>query len=124
MRSVFATSADGLSWDLEQIALGPSEHSWDRRGARITSAWESDGKWIASYDGRASAAENWFERTGFAVGASADEFVAVAGPLDREGRTLRYVTVARLDDGLRLYFEAERADGANDLRTTFVPFTG
>lgn len=124
MRSVFGTSTDGLSWELEQVALGPSEHSWDRRGARITSAWELDGKWIASYDGRASAAENWFERTGFAVGASADEFVPVAGPFDRDGRTLRYVTVARLADGLRLYFEAERPDGANDLRTTFVPFAG
>jgi hypothetical protein len=122
MRSVYATSDDGLSWTMHRVALGPTPNSWDARGARITSAFEADGKWIASYDGRASAAENWFERTGFAVGAGPDDFVPVAGPFDRDGRTLRYVTIARLSDGLRLYFEAERADGANDLRTTFVPF--
>ena len=121
MRSVYLTSSDGLHWDSERTALGPTPHTWDGRGARITSAWESDGKWIASYDGRASAAQNWFERTGFAVGTGPDEFEPIAGPFDRDGRTLRYVTIASLDDGLRLYFEAERPDGANDLRTTFVP---
>ena len=121
MRSVYLTSTDGLSWVQDGIALDPTPESWDSRGARITSAWESDGKWIASYDGRASAAENWFERTGFAVGAGPDEFAAVAGPFDRNGRTLRYVTIADTADGLRVYFEAEREDGANDLRTVFVP---
>src|SRR4029077_11880978 len=58
MRSVYLTSADGLVWTPERVALGPTAKTWDRRGARITSAWESDGKWIASYDGRASAAQN------------------------------------------------------------------
>ena len=120
--SVYLTSDDGLSWTADRVALAPTPQTWDGRGARITSAWESDGKWIASYDGRASAAENWFERTGFAVGAGPDDFVPVAGPFDRDGRTLRYVTIARTADGLRLYFEAEREDGANDLRTVFVPF--
>ena len=121
MRSVYLTSNDGLAWTPERVALGPTADSWDQRGARITSAWESDGKWIASYDGRASAAENWFERTGFAVGAGPDEFIPIAGPFDRDGRTLRYVTIARTDDGLRLYFETARDDGANDLRTVLVP---
>jgi len=123
MRSVYLTSHDGLTWSKERTALAPTPDSWDRRGVRITSAWESDGKWIASYDGRASAAENWFERTGFAVGAGPDDFQPVAGPFWRDGRTLRYVSIARVVSGLRLYYEAERADGANDLRTTFVPHT-
>lgn len=121
MRSVYLTSADGLSWAPQGVALGPTADSWDARGVRVTSAWESDGAWLATYDGRASAAENWFERTGFAVGATPDEFTAVAGPVDRDGATLRYVTVAPLPTGLRVYFEAQRADGANDLRTVFVP---
>jgi len=56
------------------------------------------------------------------VGAGPDDFVPVAGPFDRDGRTLRYVTIARTADGLRLYFEAEREDGANNLRTVFLPF--
>jgi len=122
MRSVYLTSTDGLLWTADKVALAATPQTWDGRGARITSAWESDGKWIASYDGRASAAENWFERTGFAVGAGPDDFVPVAGPFDRDGRTLRYVTIARTADGLRLYFEAEREDGANNLRTVFLPF--
>jgi hypothetical protein len=121
MRSVYLTSADGLWWTPRRVALAPTPRSWDSRGVRITSAWESGGKWLASYDGRASAAENWFERTGFAVGATPDEFQAVAGPVDRDGHTLRYLTVAQLPTGLRVYFEAQRADGSNDLRTVFVP---
>ena len=123
MRSVYATSDDGLTWALHGTALGPTEGSWDRRGARITSAFQVDGNWIASYDGRPSAAENWFERTGFALGAGPEAFRAVAGPVDRDGRTLRYVTIARTPTGLRIYFEAERADGANNLRTVFVAVT-
>jgi len=121
MRSVFLTSADGLVWTSRRVALAPTPRTWDSRGVRITSAWESDGKWLASYDGRASAAENWFERTGFAVGAAPDEFEPVAGPIDRDGHTLRYLTIARLPTGLRVYFEAQRPDGSNDLRTVFVP---
>ena len=34
-----------------------------------------------------------------------------------DGQTLRYLSVARLADGLRLYFETGRDDGANELRT-------
>jgi hypothetical protein len=50
-----------------------------------------------------------------------DDFVPVAGPIDRDGHTLRYVTLAQVPDGVRVYFEAQRPDGANDLRTVFVP---
>ena len=115
-----ATSTDGLDWTRRRTALGPTPQSWDARGTRITSAFESDGKWIASCDGRASAAENCFERTGFAMGAVPDDFVAVAGPVSAAGRTLRYLSIAELPDGLRLYVETARDDGANELRTTFL----
>jgi len=121
MRSVYLTSTDGLSWVPQRVALGPTPESWDARGVRITSAWESDGAWLATYDGRASAAENWFERTEFAAGSTPDDLAPVAGPIDRDGHTLRYVTIAQIPDGLRVYFEAQRPDGSNDLRTVFVP---
>jgi hypothetical protein len=121
MQSVYLTSDDGLDWTNHGVALAPTAGNWDARGARMTSAWPTDGGWLASYDGRASAAQNWFERTGLATGTSPNTFTPMAGPIDRDGRTLRYLSVAQLDDGLRLYFEAERADGANDLRTVFLP---
>ena len=122
MRSVYLTSSDGLSWTAQRIALSPTAGSWDARGTRITSALQVGGSWIASYDGRASAAENWFERTGFACGDAPWALTPTAGPIDRGGRTLRYLSIATVPDGVRLYFEADRPDGANDLRTTFVPW--
>lgn len=123
MESWYATSGDGLAWDLQGPALTPTPGRWDGRGVRVTSVLRAGpGRpWTAFYDGRATAAENWYERTGIAVGAGPDAFTASAGPIERDGRALRYVSVAELDDGLRVYFEAVRPDGANDLRTVFVP---
>jgi hypothetical protein len=125
MTSHYASSDDGLIWDVTAApALAPRAGEWDARGARITSVLApsptEDAGWIAFYDGRASAAENWFERTGYARGARPDRFVAEGEPTSR-GRTLRYLSIATLPDGYRLYWEASRSDGANDLRTEYVP---
>lgn len=120
MTSVYFISADGLEWTEVGTALAPTPDSWDARGTRITSVLEADGWWWAFYDGRASAEENWFERTGVAVGATPAELAAVAEPTPL-GRTLRYVSIAQAPDGQRLYWEASRADGANELRTAYVP---
>lgn len=120
MTSVYFTSADGLAWNEVGAALGPTDGSWDARGARITSVLEADGSWSAFYDGRASAAENWFERTGLAAGDGPGRLTAIAGPTPA-GQTLRYVSIAGTPDGHRLYWEASRADGANELRTAYVP---
>ena len=122
MTSHYATSDDGLAWTFTPAAaLQPRPAQWDARGARITSVLhEPDGTWTAFYDGRASAAENWFERTGVARGSSPDHFQP-AGEPTTAGHTLRYVSVADLPEGRRVYWEASRSDGANDLRTAYVP---
>ncbi|WP_304044492.1 hypothetical protein [Jatrophihabitans endophyticus] len=120
MTSVYLTSDDGLSWTQVGTALAPTAGSWDSRGARITSVIRSGADWVAFYDGRASAAENWFERTGVAIGTGPDSFTATAGPTPA-GETVRYVSFAESLTGTRVYWEASRADGANELRTAKVP---
>jgi hypothetical protein len=120
MSTWYATSADGLAWDLRGEALVPTPGRWDARGTRLASALPVDGGWIAFYDGRASAQENWHERTGVAFGPGPDAFTAEGDPTPT-GQTARYLSVAELADGYRLYWEASRVDGAHDLRTAYVP---
>ncbi len=120
MSSHYFTGTDGLGWDDRGPALVARPGEWDGRGARITSVVAEDGGWVAFYDGRASAAENWHERTGLASGATPGRLNAVAGPTP-VGSTVRYVSVATLSSGYRLYWEVSRFDGSNDLRTAYIP---
>ena len=119
MTTWYATSEDGLAWSDLTLALTPRGQGWDARGTRLTSV-VAGSPWTAFYDGRASAAENWYERTAGAVGEGPHAFAPVTGPTPI-GRTRRYLSIATLPDGYRLYWETSRADGANELRTTFVP---
>ena len=71
----------------------------------------------ACYDGRATARENWFERTGLADPAapSGPGLRAHAGEPVAD---VRYLDVLALPGGgHRLYYEARRTDGAHELRT-------
>ena len=120
MTSVYLTSGDGLDWTEVGTALAPTPDTWNGRGTRITSVVRSGTEWIAFYDGRASAAENWFERTGVAIGTGPDSFVAQDGPTPA-GQTVRYLSLAESLTGTRLYWEASRSDGANELRTAKLP---
>lgn len=120
MQTWYFTSPDGLSWDEQGPALVPTAGTWDARGTRVTSVVPTGDGWLALYDGRASAAENWFERTGIALGSDPGSFTAAAGPIQRDGRTLRYACVVPADDHWRLYFEADRPDGSNVLLTTVL----
>jgi hypothetical protein len=122
MTSWYATSADGLRWDLAAEALTPVQGTWDARGARIADVLHHDGRWWALYDGRRSAEENWRERSGLAVGERPDRFTAIAGPVPAQaGRALRYASVVPDGVGLRAYVEVTGFDGSHDLRTVYVP---
>jgi hypothetical protein len=122
METRYATSTDGLDWRWHRVALAGREGRWDARGARITAVVLGEPDAVAYYDGRATADENWEERTGFAVGGADGAFGSITDdPVGADvegGGAVRYVSVVTLPDGgHRLYYEARRADGAHDLRT-------
>jgi hypothetical protein len=126
MTTHHATSADGLHWTWHGTALSGTPGSWDARGVRFaTVVLDGPHRW-ALYDGRATAAENWEERTGLAVGDGNGGFVATGeAPLLQSPHPphgLRYADVVALPSGeARWFYEATRADGAHELRTVLLP---
>jgi len=120
------TGPDGLQWTHQGTALRPRAGRWDARGVRVSAVFRVDGQWAATYDGRASAGENWEERTGLAYAAGAAGAFTAQGhrpvaesPHGEHG--LRYLSVVGMPDGgYRLFYEGTRADGAHELRTELV----
>jgi hypothetical protein len=102
MSTAYATSEDGIRWSPLQTVLSGRPGEWDARGARL-STFLPDGR--VAYDGRATAAENWFERTGF---ANQD-----LTRTDDEVLDFRYLEAL----GDRVYYEARLPDETHELRT-------
>ena len=122
MWTEYAVSADGLDWTWQGPALSPRPGEWDARGARVSAVRFGPDGVMACYDGRASAEENFEERTGVAFGPAPGTLTASeSGPAAQSpyaGHGLRYLSVLQLPDGReRLYYEMTRADGAHELRT-------
>ncbi len=92
----------------------PAPGTWYSRATRITSVVGE----YAYFDGRASADENFEERTGIARWDGA-RYAAVAGPASSPfgGGALRYVSAIALPAGLRLYYESATEYGSHELRT-------
>ena len=112
MTTAYATSADGLSWDWHGDVLRPTPGTWDQRGARLTSVLSLE-PLVVLYDGRASAEENWFEKTGIARDRHGFFEADRNGPAARSPHSdgaLRYASAVPLSDGrTRFYFEAAQS---------------
>jgi hypothetical protein len=117
MSTAYATSADGLDWRSHGTVLSGRAGKWDARGARLTTILP-DGR--ASYDGRATKEENWFERTGLArrIGRAGDLTHVGDAPI----ADVRYLEVLPLPDRtFRIYYEARLPDESHELRTELIP---
>lgn len=101
--------------DTGEPVMVPEPGTWYSRGTRITAVVGEN----AYFDGRASAAQNFEERTGLARW-DGSRYVPFAGPVSSPfgGGALRYVSVATLPHGrLRLYYESATEYGSHELRT-------
>ena len=117
-------SQDGIAWTTRGTVLSGTPGTWDARGVRMSDVIQTPDGLRAFYDGRASAAENWEERTGTALAAeAAGAFAAVpGGPVfvsPHGSGALRYLTsVVEPSSGRRrIYYESACPDGSHELRT-------
>jgi hypothetical protein len=125
MTTEYATSADGLDWVWQGTALAGRPGEWDARGTRVTAVRFAGRSVTAYYDGRASAAENYEERTGVAVGLDPAALIATSAPgagpavtSPYRGGGLRYAEFVDLPGGrTRLYYEMTQPDGSHALVT-------
>jgi hypothetical protein len=125
MSTAYYSSSDGLAWRRHGTVLAPRPGHWDARGARVSDVLSLD-PLVVLYDGRASAADNWFETTGIASSASRSAGVLVPEGNGSTGSPFadgayRYASTVRMPDGrTRLYVEVAREDGAHDLVTVVL----
>jgi hypothetical protein len=133
-----ALSRDLEHWEWLGIVFAPGPGTWDAYCRRINSLLPIKNSFLAFYDGSASHAENYEERTGLAISSNLRNWHAItpatpAFTSPHASGSLRYLD-AQLqvnesttndqnhvrDRQVLLFYESARADGAHDLRLAKV----
>jgi hypothetical protein len=120
-----AMSSDGREWQWRGELFGLAPGGWDAYAARISCLLYAAPAWLAYYDGSASVAENYEERTGLAVSTELRylERLSADGPLlvsPHASGSLRYLDIVPVDDACFCYYEYARPDGSHELRVSRV----
>ena len=99
----YATSSDGVDWTWHGTALSGRPGSLGLAGHPDQRGLAGRRSVVAFYDGRASAAENYEERTGIAAGTEPSPLTALgadpAAESPHAGRGLRYLDILELPGG-------------------------
>lgn len=116
-----ATSSDLKTWDWQGIIFKPDNDGWDKYCRRINSIVPVGPQFFAFYDGSASHAENYEERTGLAVSSDLKFWRSLTpdGPVltvPQASGCLRYIDAHVRGDDSKLFYEVARADSSHEMR--------
>ena len=120
-----AVSGDGRAYQWLGDVLAPRPDCWDGYAARLGCLVPTAHGWAGYYDGSASVAENYEERTGLVQTWDLRTFYRLsdAGPLlvsPHGSGSLRYADAVTFDDAILFYYEYCRPDGSHELRLSRV----
>jgi hypothetical protein len=123
-----ATSLDLENWQWQGVVFKPDggRVHWDRYCRRINSLIEREGEFIGFYDGSASHADNYEEKTALAGSPDLRQWQSLNpdGPQLTSAHasgSLRYLDAQIVAGRLHLFFESARPDGAHELRLAVLP---
>jgi hypothetical protein len=116
-----ATSSDLDKWAWQGVIFRPGPSGWDKYCRRINSVVPLGGKYLGFYDGSASHAENYEEKTGLAVSNDLRQWTSLTLDAPKftsphASTSLRYLDAQPDGKDVCLFYEFARQDGAHDLR--------
>ncbi len=120
-----ALSDDAEHWEWQGEVFSNRPGAWDGYAGRISSVVYRAPAFIAFYDGSATVAENYEEKTGIAVSFDLRHWErvsrqrpALVSPYGTG--SLRYMAVVPVGDEWWCYYEFCRPDGSHELRLSWV----